>query len=324
MILIASCEFDVSAKKIIDLCEYKKIPYFYIENSHIVTIDDVEIINGELKNFSINNISTNKIIFQEEISGFFYRKGRLIPDINLDFFSNVDNDTKQNFFYTLNNDFNTLVEFIFRWIEHNVHSIGSYINIVPNKLQMLQIASECGLEVPDSYIFSDLSKTKIFKKNKNYICKSIQQILSFINNDYLFATYASKFQKSDKHKNEYRLFPSLIQQKINSHYEIRCFFFYNHIYNIAILHNKNKSRYVDYRAVENIETVPFIFNKTQEKKVKNFIAKSVYNSGSIDFLLSEQEELFFLEINPVGQFDFVSDFCGKNIEIDIINYLSKH
>ena len=52
MILIISEKDDNSAKKIINLCKTNNVPYFEIFNEDKIIIDDVEIINGVLKNLS--------------------------------------------------------------------------------------------------------------------------------------------------------------------------------------------------------------------------------------------------------------------------------
>ena len=44
------------------------------------------------------------------------------------------------------------------------------------------------------------------------------------------------------------------------------------------------------------------------------------NSGSLDLVLDREGDLFFLEVNPVGQYDFISKQC--NLQLDRI--IAKH
>ncbi|MDO9254630.1 MAG: hypothetical protein Q7U54_03885 [Bacteroidales bacterium] len=46
------------------------------------------------------------------------------------------------------------------------------------------------------------------------------------------------------------------------------------------------------------------------------------NMGSIDIIKSIEGKYYFLEINPVGQYDFVSFHCNYNIHMEIAKYLS--
>ena len=45
-------------------------------------------------------------------------------------------------------------------------------------------------------------------------------------------------------------------------------------------------------------------------------------SGSIDIIVDEQDDYYFLEVNPVGQFHFVSHICNYYIEKEIAQSLA--
>lgn len=188
---------------------------------------------------------------------------------------------------------------------------------------MLNIASRCGFKVPDSYIYSNSKAITTLAKSMPCVTKSIQDILIFEHKNEIYGTYTSNVEETLQ--NNESVFPSLIQKRINSQYEIRVFYFANHIYSIAITHDKINNVKVDYRNSETFPDVyPYHLTAQDEKKFRKFMQYCGYNSGSVDFLLSDDGELVFLEINPIGQFDFVSDFCGKNIEIDILNFFVNH
>jgi len=319
MILLVNSIGDTSSHKFMELCNFKKINYFQIEDEQEVTFDNIHVENGELKDFTIINKTSGKSISKNAISGFFYRKGRISPNLYLDFYPNVNDSIKNEFMECLTDEWNALVFYIFDWIENNVPTIGSYNNTVPNKMQMLHIASKCGFTAPYTYILSNKELINNFYKSTPCITKSIQDIIVFEYENCVYRSYTSQVEELTN--NSYSLFPSLMQKKINSKYEIRIFYFDKNIYSIAIAHDKVKEMKVDYRNSETFPDVfPYSLTKQNEKKLRKFIQNCGYNSGSIDLLLSDENELFFLEINPVGQFDFVSDFCGKNIEIDIINF----
>jgi hypothetical protein len=321
MILIFNCIGDPSALKIIELCKLKEVDYFQIEDGHNIAFDNICIENGVLTDFVIINKTSGKTISKDKITGFFYRKGQCKPHVYLNFYSTVKEFVKQDFADCLTDEWNALLFYIFDWIEHHVPSIGSYNNTVPNKLKMLQIATQSGFAIPDSYIFSNSKSINTLAQNTPCITKSIQDVLAFEYENNIYRSYTSLVNTPINNNN--RLFPSLIQKRVNSQYEIRIFYFKNHIYSAAIAHDKINSTKVDYRNSEAFPDIfPYVLTKKDEKKLKNFIQHCGYNSGSIDLLLSDENELFFLEINPVGQLDFVSDFCGKNIEIDIINFFT--
>jgi glutathione synthase/RimK-type ligase-like ATP-grasp enzyme len=58
-----------------------------------------------------------------------------------------------------------------------------------------------------------------------------------------------------------------------------------------------------------------------EAKIERLMRKLNMNSGSIDFIRSKTGEYFFLEINPIGQFDFLEILGNYNISETISNKL---
>ena len=49
--------------------------------------------------------------------------------------------------------------------------------------------------------------------------------------------------------------------------------------------------------------------------------KSNLDTGSIDIVVTKKEEYVFLEVNPVGQFGWVSSNCNYYLEEKVANYL---
>ena len=48
------------------------------------------------------------------------------------------------------------------------------------------------------------------------------------------------------------------------------------------------------------------------------------NTGSIDMIVTKENEYIFLEVNPVGQFGMVSQPCNYYLEKKITEYLMKY
>ena len=49
--------------------------------------------------------------------------------------------------------------------------------------------------------------------------------------------------------------------------------------------------------------------------------KNLYlESGSLDIIVDKEDNYIFLEVNPVGQFDFFRKTCNYHIERDIAKY----
>ncbi|STD14031.1 ATP-GRASP peptide maturase, grasp-with-spasm system [Chryseobacterium carnipullorum] len=71
-----------------------------------------------------------------------------------------------------------------------------------------------------------------------------------------------------------------------------------------------------------IETVPFKLPESIEKMIDTLMKRISLESGSIDLLYSTDNIFYFLEVNPVGQFDMVSFPCNYHLEKEIALHLS--
>ena len=79
---------------------------------------------------------------------------------------------------------------------------------------------------------------------------------------------------------------------------------------MAIFSQNDDKTKIDYRNYNDEipnRCVPFILPEKVLDKIKQFVKISHHNTGSIDMIYSESEEYYFLEINPMGQFDWLSE-----------------
>ena len=60
--------------------------------------------------------------------------------------------------------------------------------------------------------------------------------------------------------------------------------------------------------------VPYKLPKLIETKLLKLMNVHKLNNGSIDLILNSKGEYVYLEVNPVGQFSFLSNSCNYHIE----------
>ena len=87
--------------------------------------------------------------------------------------------------------------------------------------------------------------------------------------------------------------------------------------------NDNKTK-VDFRKFNQKNPnrmIPYQLNEKIQIKLKKLMKKVGLNMGSIDLLMSTKDKIYFLEINPVGQYDFVSKSCKYDLDYRIAKYL---
>ena len=117
---------------------------------------------------------------------------------------------------------------------------------------------------------------------------------------------------------------SMAQQKIKKQYELRIFFVGDALYTMAIFSQEDAKTQTDYRNYNHKKPnrfIPFTLPDHISQKLKVFIKKSGLDTGSIDIIYTPKGEYLFLEVNPVGQFSFVSFYCNYNLEKKIAEHL---
>jgi glutathione synthase/RimK-type ligase-like ATP-grasp enzyme len=114
-------------------------------------------------------------------------------------------------------------------------------------------------------------------------------------------------------------FYSLFQNKILKKFEIRIFFIFDSFFPLALFYDNDID---DYRAnYDKIECMsPINLPNEILEKLKHFTKKNNFTTGSIDMMFADNE-YYFLEINPSGQFGFVSNIYNTSLEKEIIDSL---
>jgi len=195
-----------------------------------------------------------------------------------------------------------------------------------NKLDMLFLAKECGLDIPESYIVSNkkqlLSLQNKFKKI--YISKSVYEPHFIHVSNGVFSMFTKEIVDMDKIPEAF--FPSLIQEKILKKYELRIFYIDGEFFTMAIFSQGNKKTELDFRNYDltNLNRqIPYNLPCAIKEKLKTMLSKIGLNCCSIDIIKSSTDEkYYFLEINPTGQFGMISIPCNyelfKKIAITLI------
>lgn len=86
---------------------------------------------------------------------------------------------------------------------------------------------------------------------------------------------------------------------------------------MAILSQSDEKTKIDFRKYNEEKpnrNVPFKLPDDIDQKIKQLFKYLDLNTGSVDLIVDHQENFYFLEINPVGQFGMVSYPCNYFLE----------
>lgn len=90
------------------------------------------------------------------------------------------------------------------------------------------------------------------------------------------------------------------------------------MYTMAIFSQLDPDSTLDFREVDvngahPNRMAPYKLPRIVRLKIDKLMKKLKLESGSIDMIVTPDNEYYFLEVNPVGQFNFVSELCNYYI-----------
>lgn len=272
------------------------------------------------------DISNNSYSFQinknnfDERTSFWYRRGEYKYQFsNLPLFSN---------YFNANEVYGGGIKPIIDHLNGNIlpQAINAFKDNYALKLDMLLFAKEVGFMIPHSKVISDKKILKDFYNEKEQIItKPIgYPVVSFKSKDIKISspTIIVDDEMLDKAPNLF--LPSWFQEYIEKKIEIRTFFLNGQTWSMAIFSQSNEKTKVDFRNYDHENPnryVPYKLPIQVNKKVIEFMVKMNLNSGSLDFILTPTNQYVFLEVNPIGQFQWLSRNCNYYIEKQIAETL---
>ena len=71
------------------------------------------------------------------------------------------------------------------------------------------------------------------------------------------------------------------------------------------------------------KVLPYTLHSSLQEQLKTLMNKTRLDSGSFDIILTPESEYIFLEVNPIGQFQWLSRNCNYFLEKELAELLIK-
>jgi len=305
MVLILSLKNDFTTNLVIDwLCFYEK--------KHIRINDSFAGVAFKSQKKYLK-IKDGLLLDFEHISSFWFRKGST-------FLSTAENKILED-----ENKINLDYAQYLLEQKHSIGNTGGAIKI--NKLIALNIAKDCGLNIPNSFLIDskdELENLLMSNIEKKYIIKAKTNISMYQFDDSSGMIFTNEVTKDDLEKFPENFGSTLVQELIEKKFEIRSFFLKNKIWSMAIFSQNDTQTQHDYRRYNNDKpnrNTLFQLPSDIEVKLRLVMEKLNLDTGSIDWIYAEDDQFYFLEVNPIGQFTNVSFICNYNLEKEVAKLL---
>ncbi len=284
---------------------------------------DINIdLNNDNHVIQLSSEDGNTKCFNENDLGVgWYRRGSIgikLPVSKIGLHHKVQNH--------LSEELNYLRDYIY----HNSIDLGSRIKeINNNRLHNFVLARKCGLNIPSTKITTSKKElVEFWKKHDKIITKPIHNgYLSFEQDGTKYSCNGVEVVTNTHLENlSERFSPSLFQEYIEKEIEIRVFVIGAEMYAMAIFSQNDEQTKYDFRNYNREKpnrNVPFKIDDQLKVKLLSFMKEADLDTGSIDLILTPNGRYYFLEVNPTGQFQWLSRECNYNIEKRIAEHLIK-
>jgi ATP-GRASP peptide maturase of grasp-with-spasm system len=324
-----SDKHDVSTHRVINWLIYLKIPYYRINDTSSVCVDYLATKNGKF-DFKLSVASpysaTPFLIFADDVKAYWYRRGSFeLEKIRIQELKSKNMSiVKEKFNKYLDDENKKIVDFFHNYLTTIPH-LGCFLdNFTINKLFILCLAQKEKILIPEYIVTSKKSDIEFFVKQHNScITKGIDRNSLNISKGIGLGNSTVVITESKLSQLLQNFNYSFIQQYIEKRVDIRVFYLDGKIYSTAIFSQNDEKTRIDFRNYNEEKPnriQPFKMPINEEKKLKKLMKKLNYKTGSIDYVLDKNNNLFFLEINPIGQYDFISYKCNLFLDKIICNY----
>jgi ATP-GRASP peptide maturase of grasp-with-spasm system len=321
MILILSTDIDSSTNQVIDWLHYYGVRYFRLNDNDI--LDHKIIIRFDKDNdFSFQIETSEKKIFRsEDFTVIWFRKFgflRSIPhigEIKSKYGHDLIEKIREEYLASLR-----LICYCLRnkkWLMDWKHSM-------PNKLTVLSMALKAGLKIPRTHVVNSKTGLLDLIREDGCITKSQRDCNNFKSRIGMFTMYTAPIPETIEGHLPNIFLPSLVQHNEQKKYELRVFYLDGRFYSMAIFSQNDPLTRADFRRYNYLlpnRGVPYRLPAEIEAKLTMLMRDLDLNTGSIDMIRNEENDYVFLEVNPCGQYEMVSNPCNYFLSRKIAEYL---
>lgn len=296
-VLIITSSIDGTVDYIIE--RYKGMVEFY--RFDVDLFSEYEVIVGGNNQWTIS--SSKWKIKKGEIYSIYYRKPRL-PFLD---------EFECHYRNMIAKDIIALINGFVDDFDGKVLSKPYILRKTENKIFQLLYAQKEGLLIPQSFIGNSNNIAKSFVGETSIIKPLTTGKICTGESIELYQTnYFTKFE------DDISLTPIYLQQYVNKKYEVRLTYINGYFFTVRIDSKDKLDWRKDYKGLSYsmIECPKDIMDKCS-KLLSCFKLKY----GAFDFIVTENDEWIFLEVNPNGQWQWLEKTLNLSISEKIIEYL---
>lgn len=309
MVLLVANRFDKSTAEIVRWLSHY--------NQRYVWIDEISILRDFETSIDFSEIRVDNRLFSlNTIKSVWWRRPFIFHKTEIHHV--LLNALEEDVIELLRSELYTVIENLLLAIRNRkILLLGNDFLSGTNKLDELRIAQESGFLIPPTIITTKKQSLVDFHdKHGDCISKSLYNSRVLHVKAHKYEMHTHEITKKSLDDIPVSFAPSLIQKKIDKHFEIRIFYIDGKLYTAAIFSQINVSTTIDWRKGQKENPsrfFPMKVDNTTQRKIIHFMKAMNLRIGSLDFILDNHDMLYFLEVNHEGQFDMLVSLCNYDI-----------
>lgn len=194
------------------------------------------------------------------------------------------------------------------------------IKYANSKVYQLKLAPSCGLKIPPTLISNSPEDIKAFiTKHDSVIYKPFFPH-NWLENDVLKFSYTQGVALNQlPSDNLLQMTPGIFQQQLKKKYELRVTCFGEHLVAVKIDSQNHPKGMTDWRIAptHELKLEPYSLSLATENSIRRFMKQLGIVFGCFDFIVTPDDDIYFLEVNQQGQFLWIEDLLPEVRMLDM-------
>lgn len=199
------------------------------------------------------------------------------------------------------------------------------IALAENKIYQLTLAKALGFKVPDTLISNNPAEIREFARKGQIIGKPLRNavVKGEARDRVLFTTRISIDEETDD--TSIRACPVILQREIRKKFDVRVTVVGEQVFAATIDSQSDPATEVDWRRMSKVglEHARYWLPEAMADRCIDLTRRLGLRFGAIDFVLDVEDQLWFLEINPNGQWGWIEMRTGHPIAATIVSELER-
>lgn len=311
-ILVLSRVNDTETNAFVTHLSYHELKYTRINQEDVIEDFALDFL-GRIMWLKVNKLQLKIDLNKVEV--VFWRGEGLNQKVNLSAKSDVETYLKNNYA----RDWRIVVEAVEYMLSQNALFIGSpHHERNGNKIVDLVKAVECGFLVPKSILCTSSFDLDCFFENKDKIFKHHGKRAHIVNKELAISSSNTRsFNREIKDSSiPLKFGATFFQQNMEKHFEAKVLFVCGEIIPLGIFSQFNKGECaLDYRvkmSEEFLRLGNIHLPEEIDRQIRIYVADLGLNICVIDFIIDEDGNFTFLEVNPMGRFHWIYKITNIN------------